>query len=292
MSVAEIFSLGRSAALGGMVWHAGRLIVASPDDSSLLEVDPRNGRCTILRRFTGRASALAAGGDGSIYGGQLASRRVVEFRPGGSTHGTAPLLDGAYHNMPVDICIDRNESIWLADALPQQASFGPQLFPYLPHASVLQLTRGTNHKWALRRVTFDTRAPTAVAVSIDARTLYVSEGGASDAVRELRAYPIVADGTVGPYRTLHTFGSDASGAHRGVSGMCTLPDGSIAAVAGWRRSGPGPQVLHFDPQGRLIRSVNLPEDLPSKCCVSPEGTLYVATATGKVLAVPAFAPAA
>lgn len=289
MRPVEIFSLGRHVTLGGLVWRAGKLVVASPEDSTLLEVDPQNGSSRTLRSFTGRASALTAAGDGTIFGGQLASRRVVEFRPSGSTHGTAPLLDGAYHNMPVDICMDRNESIWFADAFPQHASFGPQLFPYLPHASILALARGTNHKWTLRRATFDTRAPTAVAVSLDACTLYVGEGDASQPVRELRAYPIVSDGATGPYRTLHTFGSDAAGPHRGVSGMCVLPDGSIAAATGSRRAGPGPQILHFDAQGALIRSVCLPEDLPTKCCLSPEGTLYISTGTGKIFAVPGFA---
>jgi gluconolactonase len=124
-----------------------------------------------------------------------------------------------------------------------------------------------------------------VLLSGDERTLYVADGEPREGQRrELRAYPIRADGTLDRPILLHAFGADHRGHHRGVEGMCLDADGSIVAVGGWQRSGPGPLVYVFAPSGAVIETCPIPADLPSKCCFAGPGldTLYVTAVGGQL----------
>ena len=71
--------------------------------------------------------------------------------------------------------------------------------------------------YTVTRATFDTTMPDGILVSIDQRTLYVVESNSdrADIDRELRAYPINDDGSLGPHRVLHAFSKDSTGVHRG-----------------------------------------------------------------------------
>ena len=102
--------------------------------------------------------------------------------------------------------------------------------------------------------------------------------------RELRAYPVGEDGTVGSHKVLHTFGSDHRGPHRGIEGMCLDADGNIVAVGGWKKSGAGPVVSVFSPEGRAIESHAIPGDSPNRCCFGGVDldTLFVTTAGGEL----------
>ena len=91
------------------------------------------------------------------------------------------------------------------------------------------------------RVENDSTMPNGVLVSIDGKTLYVAESNSDDPSidRELRAYPINDDGSLGSYAMLHAFGTDGTNAQRGIDGMCLDREGNIVATAGWPSSGPG-----------------------------------------------------
>jgi gluconolactonase len=148
---------------------------------------------------------------------------------------------------------------------------------------VLRLERNERRAWTIRRITYDTEAPRAVLLSADESTLYVADGDVDKkSPRELRAYPIGSDGTVGTYRVLHTFGADHRGAHRGIEGMCLDTEGNIVACAGWQRSGPGPLIYVFSPNGAVLETHPLPADLPMRCAFgdSDSGSLYVTTGEG------------
>ena len=100
------------------------------------------------------------------------------------------------------------------------------------------------------------------------------------------------DGSVGPHRVLHVFGSDHQGAHRGIEGMCLDSDGNIIACAGSKHAGPGPLVYVISPAGVVLATHRLPGDLPVRCAfgdndlaslyvTTGEGMLYRAKATGR-----------
>ena len=102
------------------------------------------------------------------------------------------------------------------------------------HESVYRLDPAADGAWAIRRMTFDTTKPNGLLLSPDERTLYVAQSHYGEGnKRELRAYPIRDDDTLGPYEVLHTFYP-----HRGIDGMTLDAEGNIVATAAGGRAAP------------------------------------------------------
>jgi gluconolactonase len=282
-----------TGAMGGLAWDGSRLLFALIDEGYLHAFDPATGKTSEARRYTNRLNGIGFGPDGTLYGCQEGGRRVIQFLPDGSAAVTGTRLDGRIHNHPSDLTIDRSGRIWFSDPYHPVYAFGPQIFPALPHASVLRLERDERRAWKIRRITYDTKAPRAVLLSADEKTLYVAEGEAGrEGVRELRAYPVNASGDVDPCAVLHTFGADQRGPHRGIEGMCLDADGNIVACAGWRKSGPGPLIYVFSPNGAVLETHALPADSPVRCAfgdadlasvyvTAGDGCVYRAKSTGR-----------
>lgn len=270
---------------GGLVWDGEAMLFTTVDEHRLLRFDPVTREVSEARRYTNRAKGLAYGPQGELYAAQEGGRRIIQFMPDGSVTALKALLDGKYHNNPCALTVDATGRIWFCDPFHPIRIFGPALFPPLPHGSVLRLHRDDRRNWALRRITFDTVSPRALALSADGTTLFVADGEVSSpGDRELRAYPVRPDGSVGAPRVLHVFGRDWQGAHRGIEGMCLDAEGNLIAVAGSNAAGPGPLVMVFDPGGRVLESHPLPGDLPVACAFGGRdlGDLYVTTAQGEL----------
>ena len=282
-----------TGAMGGLAWDGKRMLFALIDEGYINGFDPATGQVSEVRRYTNRVNGIAFGPDGTLFGCQEGGRRVIQFLNDGSACVTATRLDGKIHNFPSDLVIDKAGRIWFADPYHPVYAFGPQIFPALPHASVLRSERDERRAWKIRRITYDTKAPRSVMLSPDEKTLYVADGEAGrDGVRELRAYPVNANGDVEPCTVLHTFGADQRGPHRGIEGMCLDSDGNIVGCAGWRKSGPGPLVYVFSPNGAVLESHALPGDAPMHCAfgdadlssvyvTAGDGCVYRAKATGR-----------
>jgi gluconolactonase len=149
--------------------------------------------------------------------------------------------------------------------------------------SVLRLDPKGNDQWELTRATFDVSRPNGVLISRDQKTLYVAQSDYSPGQpRQLRAYPINDDGSLGDFVTLHTFGIDHLGVQRGVDGMTLDAEGNIVVCAGWEQSGPGPMIYVFAPTGRILETHALRVDRPTNCCFGDPDmkTLYVTTGGG------------
>jgi sugar lactone lactonase YvrE len=268
---------------GGVVWHEGTVLFSAIDEGRLLRFDPESKAITEFRRYANRVNGLALGLGGELYGAQEGGRRLVEFTPDGGLVAVDALLDGKFHNQPCDLVVDRQNRIWFADPRHAVIPFGPAIFPYLDHASVLRFERNDRRAWVAKRITYDTVSPRAVLLSPDEKTLYVADGEPHpEHRRELRAYPIGADGNMGHFALLQAFGADHRGPHRGIEGMCLDAEGNIVACGGWERSGPGPLIYVFSPWGAVIESHPFPADGPNRCCFAgPElDTLYVTTSGG------------
>lgn len=272
---------GCRGAAGGIATDGSAVLFSAVDESRVLRYDPSGGELTELRRFTSRMNGLAFSADGALYGAQSGSRRVLRLEPDGSATLLAERIDGRIHNHPADVSVDAAGRVWFSDPYSAIPAPGAQIFGRLDHASVLRLARNHRREWQLARMTWDTAAPYGVQVSADSTELYVTENDpAPDGRREVRAYPIRPDGTLGPYRLLLAFGADPGGAHRGPFGMC-LAGRHLLVCAGGTGAGPGPMVYRLEPSGRVVGTYVLAEH-PVDCAVLG-GDLYVTTTTGSLL---------
>src|SRR5436853_6873151 len=91
--------------------------------------------------------------------------------------------------------------------------------------SILRADPQPDGTWACTRMTHDTTGTNGLLISPDEKTLYMIQ--TSPELRELRAYDILADGTLGRYVVLHQFGVDYRGPQRGIDGICFDAEGNI-----------------------------------------------------------------
>ena len=242
------------------------------------------GKSPSFRRYTGRTNGIAIGPDGSVFGAQEGGRRVIEFKSDGTTVQTCDQLEGKYHNQPTDLTVDRKGRVWIADAFNTTPPYGPPVYPFLDHASVLRLERDAKRAWTLKRVTFDTKGVRALALSPDEKTLYVAEGDPDRAgPRELRAYPVQDDGSVGKCKVLLELGAG----DRGIEGICVDSEGNVIACGGSAKSGPGPMIYVVAPTGTLIEKHPAPADSP---CAAPSATRISGAFTSRPRAAISIAP--
>jgi len=266
----------------GPVWDGEFLYFTHIRSSRILRHDVRTGAITEWRTGTNRTNGLAFDLEGRLFGCSSGGRAILRFDPDGRNTVIADRVDGQKLNTPNDLAIDRKGRIWFTnpwnegnvDATEKQA---------LDNRSVLRADPKADGTYAVARVTFDTTMPNGILVSADQCTLYVAESGyAVERPRELRAYPIRDDGSLGPYATLFTWGADAKGVHRGIDGMCLDAEGNIVATAGWEVAGAGPMIYVFSPTGRVLETHPIAALRPTNCCFAGAdlGTLYVTSTQG------------
>ncbi|MEQ1773720.1 MAG: SMP-30/gluconolactonase/LRE family protein [Burkholderiales bacterium] len=265
---------------GGVTWDGTHVLFSAVKEERILRFNPKTGATDNFRRWTGRTNGIAIGKDGATYGAQEGGRRVIQFMADGSTAPTAEMIDGWHHNQPTDLTVDSKGRVWFADSRSDTLPYGPAIFPFMEINAVMRLERDERRSWKVVRVTSDTKAPRAVVLSADEKTLYVADGDSTknDACT-LRAYSVNAEGSVGPARVLHTF---ALG-ERGFEGLCLDSGGNIVACGGSKQKGVGPQVVVFAPSGAVIESHAAP-DLPMRCAFGDEGlgSLYLTSGDGNL----------
>ncbi len=264
----------------GPAWDGSGLLFTNISHDQIMRYDPQTGACTIFRGGTNGANGLMLDGEGRLYAceGKRAGRRVVRYESDGGVTVLADHFEGKRLNSPNDLAIDAQGRVWFTDP-----GYGLKVEDReLDHDSVYRLTApaaGTG-EWSIERMTFDTTKPNGLLISADERTLYVAQSDHGEtALRELRAYPIQPDGSLGPYRALHDFG-----AHRGIDGMCLDREGNIVAATGYQRGGPGPAIIVFAPDGRVLERHPFPEDRPTNCTFGDADmqTLYVTNIGGSL----------
>lgn len=262
----------------GPAWDGSGLLFTECDASLIHRYDPATGRCKIWRKDTGEANGLMFDRAGQLYACEGGGRRIVRYEPG-RTVTIVDSFDGKRLNSPNDLAIDTAGRIWFTD--PRYTDDRETM--ELDHESVYRVDPGPGGSWTIHRVTYDTTRPNGLLISPDQRTLYVAQSEyGEDKKRELRAYPVHDDGSLGDFTVLHVFYP-----HRGIDGMCLDRDGNIVATAGWQQSGPGPMIYVFSPAGEVLETHPVPVDRPTNCTWGDADlrTLYVTTGTGVLFRV-------
>ena len=265
----------------------GRIGAALHADSTEPDHEVRRGggACTVYRENTNCANGLTFDAQGRLYGcegGATAdARRVVRYNADGSVTVLADQFEGKRLNIPNDLVVDGEGRVWFTDPYYEGAA-GPWSRDRVPkeleHDSVYRLDPKTDGSYSINRVTFDTTRPNGLLFSLDGKTLYVAQSGREPSeARQLRAYPLKADKTLGTPEILHDFG-----AHRGIDGMRLDAEGNIVATAGWELGGPGPMIYVFSPSGKVLETHPVPCRRPTNCAFGGEDltTLYVTTIEG------------
>lgn len=257
----------------GPVWDGRHLFYSEIGASRTWRYDPESDERTVWREDTGRANGMLRAPGGGLLACEGGGRRIVRYRAGAETEVIVDHYAGKPFNEPNDLAQAAAGTIWFSDP-----NYGERPMQ-LDHESVYRVDPGGDAV----RVTFDTRRPNGVLLNPAESELYVAESPhRREQRRQLRAYPIAADGSLGEPRVLHDF-ADA----RGVDGMTRTAEGLIVATAGHRERGPGPMIYLFEASGRVVSTHPAPADRPTNCTFAEAGrkVLYVTFGGGELYRV-------
>lgn len=268
----------------GPAWDGQRLLFSDIPSSRILYYDPETAGTGVYREGTNEGNGLMFDPGGRLYGcqggtGDSGGRRLVRYEPDGAVTVVADSFEGRRLNSPNDLAFDAEGNLWFSD--PRYGDVRDDM--ELEHESIYRVRFSGGEPAAIERMTFDTTRPNGLLIAPGGSHLYVAQSEYGEGnPRELRAYPICADGTLGDFSVLHNFYP-----HRGIDGMCLDIDGNIVATAGWNESGPGPMIYVFAPDGRVLETAPVPFDRPTNCTWGGAGLtdLYVTTATAHLLRV-------
>ena len=266
----------------GPAWDGEHVYFTHIRASRILRYDPKSGAIMEWRGGTNRTNGLAFDAQGRLFGCCSGGRSIVRFDPDGKTVTIADRVDGKRLNTPNDLALDRKGRVWFTNPW-NEGNVDATERQELDNRSVLRADPQKDGSYTVTRVTFDNTQPNGILVSKDQSTRYVAESSFTRGIpRELRAYPINEDGSLGRYRTLYTWGEDHRDVHRGIDGMCLDADGNIVATNGWEMSGPGAMITVFSPTGRVLETHPVPANRPTNCCFGGPAltTLFVTTTDG------------
>lgn len=268
----------------GPVWTGEDILFTLIRKSKIMRLDPKTNAITEWRTGTNRTNGLCFDEKGRLFGCCSGGRAIVHFDADGKNVVVADRVDGKKLNTPNDLAIDRKGRIWFTNPI-NDGNWDKTEVSELDNRSVLRADPQKDGSYKVTRVTFDTTQPNGILISKDNRTLYVAESSYTMGIaRELRAYPIREDGSLGAYDTLFTWGQDARGVHRGIDGMCLDAEGNIVTTAGYEVTGPGPMIYVITPIGRVLETHPVPAARPTNICFGGAdlSTVFVTTTQGHV----------
>ena len=267
----------------GPAWDGDSLLFTHIPESKIYKFDPNTSTTKVFRENTNCANGLMFDRNGNLYACEGGARRVVRY-DGESTEILADSYEGNKFNVPNDLAIDPEGRIWFTDPFFEGAG-GPwsedRSNKELDHDSVYRIDMKDGKSTGVTRVTEDTTRPNGLLFSLDFKTLYVAQSGRlPEEKRQLRAYPVNSDGSLGTHEVIHDFGE-----HRGIDGMVLDVEGNIVATAGYKAGGPGPMIYVFSASGEVLETHPTPFDRPTNCSFGGEdlSTLYVTTGDGFLL---------
>ncbi|CAD5372954.1 Gluconolactonase [Rubrivivax sp. A210] len=274
-SAVERLGSGMRWAEGPVYFPAGRyLLVSDIPNNRVMRYDEVSGAWGEFRKPSNFANGHARDGQGRLVSCEHLTRRITRTEFDGRIVVLADRFNGKRLNSPNDVVCRSDGSVWFTDP-PFGISGdweGDAATPELPH-SVYRIAPDGQ----LGLVTVELAGPNGLAFTPDEKAIYIVESRAQPS-RKIWRYEIAADGATLAHKTLAV---DAGGAGA-IDGICVDADGNL--WCGWGSDGrPGASsadldgVMVFNPAGRAIGFIRLPERCANLCFGGPKrNRLYMA----------------
>jgi gluconolactonase len=261
----------------GPVWFGdGRYAVFSDiPNNRMMRWDEESGAITVYRRPSNYTNGNTRDRQGRLLSCEHGGRRVTRTEYDGAITVLADRFEGKPLNSPNDIVCRSDGSIWFSDP-----PFGI-LGHYEGHAAKPELPtnlyRLDGKTGKLTVVAGDINRPNGLAFSPDETKLYVIEAGVTP--RAIHACDVAGGGTrLSGKRKLIDAGEGTP------DGMRVDTDGNLWVGWGMGREGLD-GVAVFNPSGKLIGRINLPERCANLCFVGAERNRLFMCATTSIYAL-------
>lgn len=242
----------------GPVWFGdGRFLLWSDiPNNRIMKWEEETGAVSVFRKPSNNANGNSRDRQGRLLTCEHDTRRVTRTEYDGTITVIADTYKGKPLNSPNDVVCKSDGSIWFTDP-----PFGILGF-YEGHAAEVELPTNV-YRWdpdskKLMVVAGDINRPNGLAFSPDESKLYIVEAGVSP--RVIRSYDVVGGGTeLAHGGTLITAEADGT-----PDGLRVDVDGNL--WVGWGMGAEGLDgVSVFNPQGKLIGRIDLPERCANLC---------------------------
>ncbi len=220
------------------------------------KVNPE-GKLSVFREPSNHSNGLMVNAKGEIVACEMDGRIVAVSPNGKEVRVLATEYQGNRFNAPNDLVIDKSGGIYFTDP-------GFRAPKPLPQGKLAVYYISPQGK--ITRLIDDLPNPNGVILSPDEKTLYVIPTGQ----KEMMSYPVLAPGKGEVFCTLK---QAKEGGYRGGDGLTVDVKGNLYIT-----SGLGLQV--FNPQGKLLGIIEIPEQPANVTFAGPNlKTLYVTART-------------
>nr|WP_316861586.1 SMP-30/gluconolactonase/LRE family protein [uncultured Cohaesibacter sp.] len=243
----------------GPVWvgDGQYLLFSDIPNNKMMRWDEITGQTAVFRSPSENSNGNALDRQGRLLTCESRRRRVTRTEHSGEITVIADSFEGKKLNSPNDITCTSDGAIWFTDPPFGISSNyeGIKASSELPDALYRITPQGE-----LMRVLDDLAAPNGLCFTQDEKTLYVVEGRAKPN-RILWAFDVSADGSLSNKRNL--IQEDGERAFDGIK--CDV-DGNL--WCGWgnlKNPVEGDGVMIFNPEGKKIGHISLPERCANLC---------------------------
>ena len=262
----------------GMRWNEGpvyfgdarHLLWSDIPNNRIMKWDEETGRVSVYRKPSNNGNGNTRDRQGRLLTCEHDTRRVTRTEYDGRVSVVADKFEGKPLNSPNDIVCKSDGSIWFTDP-----PFGI-LGLYEGHPGKQELPTNiyrVDAKGGISVVTGEINRPNGLCFSPDESKLYVIEAAASP--RVIQVFDVTDGGTkLANKRKLITAEPDGT-----PDGMRCDIDGNLWVGWGMGREGLD-GVAIFNPEGKLIGRINLPERCANLCFGGVErNRLFMAAST-------------
>jgi len=257
----------------GPVWFGdGRFLLWSDiPNNRIMKWEEETGAISVFRKPSNFSNGNTRDRQGRLLTCEHGSRRVTRTEHDGSITVVADSFDGKRLNSPNDIVCRSDGSIWFTD--PPFGILGNYEGSVAKAELPTNVYRVDPESGRLSVVATDITRPNGLCFSPDERRLYIIEAGITP--RVIRVYDVTGNGTgIANAQTIVT--AQPNGTPDGM--RCDI-DGNL--WVGWGMGAEGLDgVAVFNPAGKLIGRINMPERVANVCFGGPHrNRLFMAAST-------------